>query len=306
VSAATGSAGGEVVLITGASSGIGLSTARAFAARGAHLVLCARSESRLAAVAELCSSEGAASVAVRPADVGDSAQVRELVERTADEHGRLDVVVHAATVMAYGSIEALPEQVFEAVVHTAINGTFLLARAALEVFRRQRRGTLVVVNSLLGSIAAPEMGAYVTAKWGQAGLLRVLQLETRDEPGIHVCSVSPGGVNTPIYSQAANVTGRTAQPPPPIDSPEKVAAAIVGCVDRPRNRISVGLINPIAVLGFRLFPVVYDALVTPLLHLASLSARPATQASNGNVLAPVPEGESEHGRWPGKFQLPRR
>jgi short-subunit dehydrogenase len=146
----------------------------------------------------------------------------------------------------------------------------------------------------------------VVAKWGQAGMLRVLQLETRDEPAILVSSVSPGGVNTPIYSQAANVTGRSARPPAPVDSPEKVARAILSCVDRGRARVSVGPANPLIVAGFRLLPRVYDALVTPLLHLASLSRKPATQPSTGNVLQPRPEGESEHGRWPGRLGLARR
>ncbi len=296
----------EVVVVTGASSGIGLSTARAFAGRGAHLVLASRSAERLAVVAARCLADGAASASVAVTDVADEQAVRRLVSGAVEQHGRIDVVVHAATVMAYGTLEELPAEIFTAVVDTAVQGTFHLARAALAVFRNQRRGHLVVVNSLLGSIAAPQMGAYVVAKWGQAGMLRVLQLETRDEPEIRVSSVSPGGVNTPIYAQAANVTGRSARPPAPVDSPEKVARAIVSCVDRRRARVSVGPANPLIVAGFRLLPRVYDALVTPLLHLASLTRRPDTEPSTGNVFAPQPAGEAEHGRWPGPLGLPRR
>ncbi len=295
----------EVVVVTGASSGIGLSAARAFAARGAWLVLASRSADRLAEVAAQCMADGAAGAAVVATDVSDERSARALIDTAVAEHGRIDVVVHAATVMAYGTIEELPTEIFTSVVDTAIEGTFFVARAVLAAFRGQHRGHLVVVNSLLGSIAAPQMGAYVVAKWGQAGLLRVLQLETRDEPGILVSSVSPGGVNTPIYSQAANVTGRSARPPLPVDSPEKVAAAIVSCVDRRRARVSVGPANPLIVAGFRLLPRVYDVLVTPLLHLASLTRRPGTEPSEGNVLKPQPGGEAEHGRWPGPLGLPR-
>jgi NAD(P)-dependent dehydrogenase (short-subunit alcohol dehydrogenase family) len=295
-----------VVVVTGASSGIGLSTARAFAARGAQLVLASRSADRLATVASQCLAEGAAGALVVVTDVAQERSAAKLIETAVAAHGRVDVVVHSATVMAYGTIEELPPEIFTAVVDTAIQGTFFVARAALAVFRSQHRGHLVVVNSLLGSIAAPQMGAYVVAKWGQAGLIRVLQLETRDEREILVSSVSPGGVNTPIYSQAANVTGRSAHPPLPVDSPEKVARAILSCVDRRRTRVSVGPANPLIVAGFRVLPKLYDALVTPLLHLASLTRQPPTEPSDGNVLQPQPGGEAEHGRWPGPLGVPHR
>jgi len=302
----TGEAEPPVVVVTGASSGIGLSTARAFAARGAKLVLASRSADRLATVAAQCLAEGAGGALAVATDVTQERSAQNLIDAAIAAHGRVDVVVHSATVMAYGTIEELPPRIFTAVVDTAIQGTFFVARAALAVFRSQGRGQLVVVNSLLGAIAAPQLGAYVVAKWGQAGLLRVLQLETRDEPAILVSSVSPGGVNTPIYSQAANVTGRSARPPAPVDSPEKVARAILSCVDRRRARVSVGPANPLIVAGFRLLPKVYDALVTPLLHLASLTRRPGTEPSAGNVLQPQPAGEAEHGRWPGPLGVPRR
>lgn len=285
-----------VVVVTGASSGVGVSTALAFAERGYAVVLASRSEKRLRTVASQCRAAGAASALPVVTDVRDEAAVQALFIQAASVHGSVDVVVHTATVMAYGKIEKLPPELFSGAVNTAILGTFHVARSALAEFRHQRRGTLVVVNSLLGQVAVPEMGAYVTGKWGQAGLIRVLQQETRDEPAIKVCSVVPGGVNTPIYSLAANVTGRSPRPPIPVDPPERIAAAVLRCVDKPSPRVSVGIANPVIVLGFRLFPRLYDALVSPLLHFGGLTSKP-TEPSAGNVVEPTPEREAEHGPW---------
>lgn len=110
----------------------------------------------------------------------------------------------------------------------------------------------MIVSSLLASV--PGIGAYVTAKWGQLGLAHVLQLETRDAPGIRVITVAPGGVDTPIYQRAANVEGRPGKAPPPVDSAKKVASAVLSAVDGRRSRVSVGPLNPLVTFGFRFTP----------------------------------------------------
>lgn len=227
-------------------------------------------------------------------DVTDAGSVRAFFEAVGTE--RLDTVVLTAATMAYGKIEELDPEIFQRVTRIAIEGTFAVARESLTIFRRQRAGTLIVVNSVVGSIAAPQLGAYVTAKWGQAGLLRTLQLEMLGEPDIHVCTISPGGVNTPIYRQAANITGRSPKPPLPVDQPEKVAEVILHCMEQPRNRISVGLANHFMRFGFQAVPWLYDRMVGPLLQLLSLTGEP-TQPSTGNVLEPNPEGEAVSGPW---------
>ncbi|MDQ6937892.1 MAG: SDR family NAD(P)-dependent oxidoreductase [Actinomycetota bacterium] len=290
----------RVVLVVGGSSGIGLASAREFCRRGDRVILAARSQESLRAAARRCREGTALEVDTVVCDVTEPDEVTALVDGVVVEHGRLDVVVHSAMVMAYGEIEQLPAELFERVVDTAIKGTAHVARAVLAVFRRQHRGTLVIVNSLLGSVATPYMGAYVTAKWGQLGLARTLQLETRDERNVHVCIVSAGSVNTPIYDQAANVTGRQPSPPWPVLSPQTLGRVVVRVVDRPRRFVSIpaGPANPVIVLGFRLVPWAYDALVGPLLRLTGLRKGPA-EVSAGNVLAPRPTGEGEYGRWAG-------
>ncbi len=286
----------QVVLVTGASSGIGRASALRFARDGAQLVLVSRSAQALEAAAIDCRAEGATQVLVLPADVNDEAALARVVATTVERFGRLDVVVHAAAVMAYGTVEELPKELFEKVVDTSIYGTANLARVVLPAFRRQRRGSLIIVSSLLASITAPTMGAYVTAKWGQLGLIRTLQQETRDMPGIAISAVAPGGVDTPIYYQAGTVVGSTGRPPPPVYSPERVARSIAARVEHPRRLVQSGAFNPVILAGFRLFPPVFDALVGPLLKVFGI-AKDSVPATDGNVFEPRAAAESTHGHW---------
>lgn len=285
----------RTVLITGGSSGIGLSTARAFAVDGARLVLLSRSPESLAAAADGCTALGA-QVLVVPTDVGAADEVGAAFAAAEARFGRIDVVVNAAAAVAYGRFEDVPAEVFDRVMQTNLIGTANVARAALRHFGAHGGGDLILVGSLLGKIAVPTMGPYVTSKWAVHGLARILQLEARQTPGVNVSLVSPGSVDTPAYSQAANYAGWQGRPPPPVDRPEKVARAIVNAVGRGRRDRSVGIANEIVVLGFRALPGLYDVLVTPLVKLAALSRTPVAPGP-GSVLHPQPAGESEHGSW---------
>jgi NAD(P)-dependent dehydrogenase (short-subunit alcohol dehydrogenase family) len=292
----TDPAGPQTVLITGASSGIGRATAVELARRGARLVLVARGRESLEEAAAEALAAGAQAALVRPADVTDADAVQAAVDDAVAEFGGLDVVVHAAQVMAYGRIEDVPREVYEQVVDVSLHGTANVARAVLPVFRKHGAGHLVVVNSLLGNIATPLLGSYVTAKWGQLGLIRVLQQETRDEPGISVSAVQPGGVDTPIYFQAGSWTGSTGRPPPPVYSPQRVARAVLSTMDRPRRIVQAGLFNPLITAGFRLVPGVFDALVGPLLQRMAI-ANDDVPATEGNVFESRPAGNATEGRW---------
>jgi NAD(P)-dependent dehydrogenase (short-subunit alcohol dehydrogenase family) len=276
----------RVVIVLGASSGIGRACARAFATQGCRVVLAARGEERLAQARRECDDDGATATLALTADVLEEDQVRRVVDRAVAEFGRVDVVVHTATVMAYGTIEQVPPAVFERVVDTAIHGTANVARSVLPTFRDQGSGTLVIVTSLLASVPVPSMGAYIAGKWGQLGLARVLQLELRDDPDVHVCTVAPGSVDTPIFRQAANFAGHVGRPPPPVVSAEKVARAVVRTADRAVKRRSVGPANGIVVLGYRLLPPLYDRFVGPLARIA-VFARDTLLPTEGNVFAPL-------------------
>ncbi len=290
------------VLVTGASSGIGRAGALVAARAGDRLVLAARDESVLESVRTECLAAGASDVLVTPVDLGDDAAVAQCVKEAVEVTGRLDVVLNAAGVVAYGRTEDVPPDVFEGVLRTNVLGSVNLARHVLPVLRRQERGTLVLVGSVIGHIGVPGMSPYVLSKWAVRALARQLQLENRDLPGVHVVHVAPGGVDTPIYQQAANYAGFVGRPPPPVASPERVAGRIWRLVDHPRPRAQVGLTNHVMRLGFTLTPALYDALVGPLFAVAATDRTAEIPAGPGNVLDSRPSGNRLHGEQGGALK----
>lgn len=286
----------RVVLVTGASSGIGRAVAQQAAALGDHLVLAARNDESLEEVARECTDAGAASVLVVPTDVGEDEQVATLVQRALSEHDRLDAVVSSAGVVAYGPTEEVPREVFDGVVRTNLVGSANVARHVLPVLRRQERGTFVIIGSVLGSLAAPAMTPYVVSKWGVRALARQLQLENRDLPDVHICHVAPGGVATPIYDQGANYAGVPGQPPPSV-SPEYAARRILKRLDSPPAEMQVGIGNDIMRFGFTVMPRAYDALVGPIFGLVGMDSTRRRPEGDGNVLESNPEGNAVRGDY---------
>ncbi|MEU4423197.1 SDR family NAD(P)-dependent oxidoreductase [Actinoplanes sp. NPDC024001] len=272
-------------MITGASSGIGRAAALAFARAGDRLVLAARSQAALKAIAAECVAAGA-QVRVVTADVTRRETVEQVAETATAAFGGIDVWVNTAAVMAYGRFDDVPADVFDQVVATDLLGAATVARAALTRFRTQGHGVLIFGGSLLGTVVTPYMSAYVASKWGLRALIRALRLENRDAADVHICLVSPGAVDTPIYRNAANFAGRFGKPPPPVASAEKVATAILRCARRPRATVTVGTANRVINLGFLMTPALYDALVGPLMRAGGLS-RERVAPHNGNVFAPL-------------------
>jgi NAD(P)-dependent dehydrogenase (short-subunit alcohol dehydrogenase family) len=244
------------VVVFGGSSGIGLATALQLSRRGDRITLVARDADSLHAAEKQCRDAGATDLLTVAGDVRNAGQVRNAVGTVLAAHGGIDAAVYSAAVMAYGRIDELPEDTFTAVVESAVLGTFNVAQAVVPEFRRTGRGTFVIVNSLLGSVTVPTMGAYSVSKWGQRALARTLQQELRDRPDVNVCIVTPGSTNTPIYYQAANYLDRIARPPFPVQQPEHTAARIAGLLDSPKRVVSfpVGRTNPLITLGFRALP----------------------------------------------------
>ncbi|MDB5685405.1 MAG: short-chain dehydrogenase [Sphingomonas bacterium] len=229
----------QVILITGASSGIGLVTARAAAAAGAQVMLVARNEAALAdAVAGIRRDGGDAAYAV--ADVGDAGQVRAAADAAIARFGRIDSWINNAGVAIYAKLVDTPidehARLFQTNYFGAVNG----AMAAIPHLRA-RGGALITVGSIVSDIPTPIMGAYAASKHAVRGYIESLRIEIRaDQLPISVTLIKPSGIDTPIARHAANHGDGEAMIPPPVYDPMLVADAILYAAEHPRREITVG------------------------------------------------------------------
>jgi len=279
-----------VVLVTGASSGVGLATAHELARRGHRLALLARGEEPLQRAAQECRALGAEDVTVLTVDIRDDEAVRGAVAGVLELFGRLDGAVNCAGVVAYGRLEQLAAPLFDAVVETNLLGSANLLRHVLPPLRAQGRGSVVLTGSLIGHIAVPTMSAYTASKYGVRALARQAVIENRDVPGLHVSYVTLPGVDTPIYRQAAYAGGPAGQPPPVVWPPEKAGRLVADVLQRPRRVAHGGAFDPLIRLGFVLLPGVYDAWVGPLFARFASDRHQTMPPGPGNVEASVPQG----------------
>lgn len=277
----------RTVLVTGASSGIGREVALALAERGDAVVLVARRRRELEDLAARCARQGANGVLVAPADVSEAEEWEAAFRAGEDEFGRIDTVIHAAAVAAYGRFTEIPGDLFDQVQKINLQGTANVARTSLRHFDSHHQGHLILFGSLVGKISTPFLSPYVTSKWAVHGLARTLQAERAGEP-VRVSLVEPGGVATTIYDKAASYLGVQGKPPPPVYGAERVARAVLHLMDHPRRERSVGLFNPVISLGFRMFPALYDRIVAPLVSRLALADDPVADHS-GNVFHTQPE-----------------
>jgi short-subunit dehydrogenase len=273
-----------VVVITGASSGIGRATATLLARGGAKLVLAARRKEALETVAEECRALGGEALVV-PTDVRDESAVEQLAHGAIAAYGGFDVWINNAGVAMYAPFEEAPSEAFRQVLDTNLMGHVHGSRVALRHFRERERGVLIQVASALGLFAAPYMSAYVASKFAIVGLSSVLRQELRKLEHVHVCTVLPAAIDTPIYEQAANYTGKAVKPMSPVVSVERVARAIVHCVERPRRHVVVGFTGWLGTIGYRIAPALVEYVVGLRASRDHFQSR-AEQANDGNVFEP--------------------
>ncbi|TPG43635.1 SDR family NAD(P)-dependent oxidoreductase [Sphingomonas koreensis] len=297
----------QVIVITGASSGIGLVTARAAAAQGATVMLVARNGPALEdIVGAIKAAGGRAAYAI--ADVGDLAAVRAAADQTISAFGRIDGWVNCAGVSIYAKLVDTPEDEHQRLFQTNYFGVVHGALTALDHLRG-RGGALVTVGSIAGDIPSPIMGAYDAAKHAVKGFIESLRIEViADGLPVAVTLIKPAGMNTPIAEHAANHVDGEALIPPPVYDPALVAEAIIEALQHPQRNVTVGGVGRLQVLLGTHFPGLlarFGGLLSPLL---SDPHRPKTEGSN--LAAPVDGGrehsDHESGRGVSSYAVARR
>jgi short-subunit dehydrogenase len=290
----------SVVVVTGASSGIGRATALALAERGAAVVLVARRDEALDEVAAACRSLGAESLPA-PAEVSDAEAVARVARRTAERLGRIDAWVNNAAVSQFAPFADAPMDEFRRVFEVNVLGHVHGARAALPYLRDQGTGVLVNVASVVGVVPQPYTTAYVMTKAAVLALSGSLRQELRldGHRRVKVVDVLPAAIDTPIFEQAANHTGRRVLAMPPVYPAERVARAVVNQIRFPRRRVVVGTAGRALLAQSRLAPATTERLMARQVDRTHLSRRDGAPDSAGNLFDPAAGSGSIDGGWNG-------
>ncbi len=231
----------EVVLISGAARGIGLATARAFADRGAKVVLCDLDEAVHEAAGSVAGSRG------ELLDVTQPEAWTAVVERTERELGPIEVLVNNAGIMHLGTLLSQPAIHDRQQIEVNLMGPLHGIRAALPKMIERGRGTVVNVASVAGHVAPPGAAVYAATKHAVVGLTEGLRLEIEGS-GVHLVCVCPGPVNTVLYAGAKRLSW------PPLIEPTDVAKAIVGAVTKAKPEVFVPAVSVIGSVLPRLLP----------------------------------------------------
>lgn len=295
----------SVVVITGASSGIGRATALEFARRGATVVVAARSESSLRAVVTACRDAGVQALDF-PTDVTDEEAVQRQALHAADHFGRIDVWVNAAAVTLFARFGEEPHDAYRRVIETNLFGVIHAARAVLPHFREQGHGVLINLSSIIARTPQPYTSAYNITKSGIVSLAESLREELLDAQDIHVCTMLPATIDTPIFQHAANYTGRAIQAMPPVYAAEAVARAIVRCAEKPRREVVVGGAGLMLTLLRAIPPGMAERVLARQVDKRHLTDQPA-EPTAGNLFEPLPALNEVSGGWlsPGKRRVRR-
>ncbi len=292
---------GCVVVITGASSGIGRAAALALARKGACVVLAAQREEALQKAAEECVAAGGSALAV-PTDVGDPAAVDDLARQAVQRFGRIDVWVNNAAVTAFAPFEELPLEDFRRILDVNIMGYVHGARAALPYLRDGDPGILINVSSIVSAVPQPYTLAYSMSKAAArvlgASLRQELQLD--GTKNVKVCTVLPATIDTPFFEHSANYTGRKAKAMPPVYPADRVARTIVDLVRAPRSEVIVGGMGHGLILQAKLAPRLTERLMARQVDATHLYHRKAAPPTHGNLFAPNGGPGSVSGGWHGK------
>ncbi|HKU73144.1 MAG TPA: SDR family oxidoreductase [Pyrinomonadaceae bacterium] len=284
----------QVIVITGASSGIGLVTARLAAKRGARLVLNARNEDALDRVVEEINDAGGEAIYVA-GDVGNFDDVHKIANEAIRNFGGFDTWVNNAGVSIYGAIldQSLEDQrrLFETNYWGVVHGS-IVACAHL----KDRGGALINVGSVLSDVAIPIQGTYCATKHAVKGYTDALRIELEEEGApISVTLIKPSAIDTPYTQHAKNLMAVEPQNPPPVYAPDLVAEAILHCAENSERDLYVGGGGKMFAEAGKHAPQITDKLIEATMFSLQKSSQPKIEGGPDSLHAHSADGEERGG-----------
>ena len=292
-----GSSTSRVVVVTGASSGIGRAVAREFGARGAHLGLIARNEEGLRAAAEEVRRAGGEAL-VLPLDVADAAAVEAAAARVEAELGPIDVWVNNAMATVFAPVMEVTAEEFRRVTEVTYLGYVHGTTAALRRMLPRDEGTVVQIGSALAYRSIPLQGAYCAAKAAIRGFTDSLRTELiHDGSRVRLSMLQLPAVNTPQSTRQRNKLARQALPVPPLYTPEAIAERVVWAAEHAPREMLIGRPTVLAVWGQKLVPALLDRYLGKKGYAPQTTDRPNEQHGRDILFATLPGDPGAHGPY---------
>lgn len=287
----------KIVVITGASAGVGRAAAIEFARHGCDVALIARNEQRLETAAAELREFGVRAVPV-VADVADYAALDAAASRIERELGPIDVWVNNAMATIFAPVQEIAPEEFRRATEVTYLGQVHGTMIALSRMRRRNSGTIVNVGSALAYRAIPLQSAYCGAKFAVRGFTDSLRSELmHDGVDVHLTMVHLPAVNTPQFDWALNKMAKRPQPVPPIFQPEVPARAIVFAAFNHRREVWVGMPTVKTILANRIAPGLLDRMLARMGYSGQLTNEPKPWDAPANLFDTVAGNYGAHGRF---------
>ncbi len=288
---------GRVVVVTGASSGVGRAIAREFANRGDDVALIARSREGLEGAKRDVESAGARAL-VLPVDVAVADQVEAAAEATEEALGPIDVWVNNAMTTIFGEFMDTDPDEFRRATEVTYLGAVWGTRAALKRMLERDRGAIVQVGSAMAYRSIPLQAPYCGAKHAQLGFFNTLRCELRHRKSkVHMGMVQLPGLNTPQFEHCEAKTDKHPQPVPPIYQPEVAARAVAWMAEHRRREIYVGTSSVYTILGNKVAPWLAERYLARTAYDSQQLDEPIQGKRPSNLFEPVSEDPGAHGRF---------
>jgi NAD(P)-dependent dehydrogenase (short-subunit alcohol dehydrogenase family) len=277
----------QVVVVIGASSGIGRETALQFARRGAKVVVSARGEAGLKSLIDEIQLSGGEAIYVI-ADVSDYQQVKAIADKAIAAYGRIDTWVNAAATGVLATFDAITAEEFQRVIDVNLMGQVYGAMVALPYLKQEGRGALIHISSMEGRRSLPLQSPYSAAKHGLEGFLESLRVELQHEGiPISVTSILPSVINTPFYNHVRTKLGVKPTGIPPYYHPNLVADAILYTAEHPTRDFIVGDVGKVLDVMQRISPALVDRLLVLIGFSGQRTSEIKSEEAPDNLYEPI-------------------